>query len=142
MSTLFQSYFKSHKYIPSYRDPTFKGSSEEYTALMQNSTTLYVGGLSETVLEERVWELFQSIGRIKRVVMGVNRLSRVPCGFCFVEFVARRDAEDAVLVFNGFRLDGKYLKIDIDYGYCVGREYGRKAKKRQFDRYVKRQRYF
>jgi nuclear cap-binding protein subunit 2 len=37
-------------------------------------------------MEEQVWELFHRAGDIRRVIMGIDRFSKTPCGFCFVEF--------------------------------------------------------
>ena len=49
------------------------------------STTLYVGGLSNHTRDYQIHELFSSVGRIVRLIMGIDRLKRTPCGFCFVE---------------------------------------------------------
>lgn len=142
MSLHFQSFYTSMKPDTQYKDPTFKGPKEQYTELIQNSTTLYIGNLSETVYEERLWELFSLVGKIKRVIMGISKLTNMPCKFCFVEFYERLDAENGVLLFNGFRLDNKYLNVDYDYGYCEGREYGRKERRKNVGGNHKRQRYY
>ena len=35
---------------------------------------------------EQVYELFSRSGELKRVIMGLDRYTKTPCGFCFVEF--------------------------------------------------------
>jgi hypothetical protein len=49
------------------------------------STLLYVGNLSFYTTEEMIFDLFQRIGPVKRVIMGINKYDKTPCGFCFVE---------------------------------------------------------
>lgn len=62
-----------------------KGTREEYEDLLKKSTTLYVGNLSFFTREEEIYELFGKCGDIKKVVIGLNRIEKTPCGFCFVE---------------------------------------------------------
>ena len=50
-----------------------------------NSTTLYVGNMSFYTTEEQIYELFGKCGEVKRVVMGLDKFKRTPCGFCFIE---------------------------------------------------------
>jgi nuclear cap-binding protein subunit 2 len=52
---------------------------------MNASTTLYVGNLSFYTTEEQIYELFSKAGDIKRIIMGLDRNQKTPCGFCFVE---------------------------------------------------------
>lgn len=61
-------------------------SSEEYQGKLSNSCTLYVGNLSFYTSEEQLYELFSMCGEVKRVVMGLDRIRKTPCGFCFVEY--------------------------------------------------------
>jgi len=53
---------------------------------LENTTTLYVGNLSFHTTEEQIYELFSKVGEVKRVIMGLDRNKKTPCGFCFVEF--------------------------------------------------------
>ena len=61
-------------------------SREEYEEKLQNSTTLYVGNMSFFSSEEQIYELFSMCGEVKRIIMGLDRLKKTPCGFCFVEY--------------------------------------------------------
>ena len=49
------------------------------------SSTVYVGNMSFYTTEEQVYELFSMCGDVKRVIMGLHRANKTPCGFCFVE---------------------------------------------------------
>ena len=63
---------------------------------MRQSTTLYVGNMSFYTTEEQLYELFGKAGDVKRIVMGLDKFKRTPCGFCFVEYYLREDAENAL----------------------------------------------
>ena len=61
-------------------------SSEEYDDKLHNSSTLYIGNMSFFTSEEQVYELFSMCGEVKRIIMGLDRIKKTPCGFCFVEY--------------------------------------------------------
>ncbi|KAG0417801.1 Nuclear cap-binding protein subunit 2, partial [Dictyocoela roeselum] len=96
-----------------------------YREMLSRSTTVYVGHIKSYVSEERIWALFGYCGEIRRVIMGVNRTTLFPCGFCFVEYYDRSSAEKAHNFIDGMKLDGKNMKVDIDYGFREGRQFGR-----------------
>ncbi|TGJ80997.1 hypothetical protein E0Z10_g7755 [Xylaria hypoxylon] len=120
---------------------------------LRNSTTLYVGNLQslkreravanrlnatwgvedanqETyrsfyTTEEQVYELFSKCGEIKRLVMGLDRFQKTPCGFCFVEYYTHQDALDCMKYIGGTKLDERVIRTDLDPGFEEGRQYGR-----------------
>lgn len=69
----------------SYRDSRSSLSYAEQQAQLARSSTLYVGNLSFFTTEEQIYELFSKAGRIRRIIMGLDRNAKTPCGFCFVE---------------------------------------------------------
>eukprot|EP01062_Namystynia_karyoxenos_P073941 TRINITY_DN70757_c0_g1_i1.p2 TRINITY_DN70757_c0_g1~~TRINITY_DN70757_c0_g1_i1.p2 ORF type:complete len:257 (+),score=100.66 TRINITY_DN70757_c0_g1_i1:94-771(+) len=87
-----------------------------YRARLRESTTVYVGNLSFDTPESRLWEIFSATGRIKDLVMGLDRIQKTPCGFCFVEYYDRSDAEDCVRYMRGTRIDDRVVKVDWDKG--------------------------
>ncbi|KAI8660580.1 Nuclear cap-binding protein subunit 2 [Fusarium keratoplasticum] len=92
---------------------------------LANATTLYVGNLSFYTTEEQVYELFSKCGEIKRLVMGLDRFSKTPCGFCFVEYYTHQDALDCLKYIGGTKLDERIIRTDLDPGFEEGRQYGR-----------------
>jgi hypothetical protein len=64
-----------------------QGTSNQMVQDLSASTTLYVGNLSFYTSEEQIYELFSKVGEIKRIIMGLDRNQKTPCGFCFVEYV-------------------------------------------------------
>ncbi|KAF9893376.1 nuclear cap binding complex subunit [Aspergillus nanangensis] len=92
---------------------------------LRNATTLYVGNLSFYTTEEQIHELFAKCGEIKRLVMGLDRFNKTPCGFCFVEYYTHQDALDCLKYVGGTKLDERIIRTDLDPGFEEGRQYGR-----------------
>mmetsp|Transcript_5804 Transcript_5804/g.6643 ORF Transcript_5804/g.6643 Transcript_5804/m.6643 type:complete len:243 (-) Transcript_5804:79-807(-) len=108
-----------------YLDKQRFSSLEEQDAAKNVSRTVYVGNLSFYTSESQVYSLFSHAGSVQRVVMGLHRVNRTPCGFCFVIFDSRYSVESAAKFLNGCVLDGQELKVEIDPGFEEGRQYGR-----------------
>ncbi|KAJ3615828.1 hypothetical protein Zmor_012264 [Zophobas morio] len=108
-----------------YQDLRFPGSKQELKEAIEKSTTLYVGNLSFYTTEEQIYELFSLSGEIKRIIMGLDRYKRTPCGFCFVEFYTQKDAHDCLKYISGTKLDDRIIRCDWDAGFIEGRQFGR-----------------
>lgn len=89
------------------------------------SSTVYIGNLSFYTTEEQVYELFSMAGAIRRIIMGLDRFNKTPCGFCFVEYVSHDDSLKAIRYLNNTKLDDRIIQIDRDPGFTEGRQYGR-----------------
>ncbi|EPQ07139.1 Nuclear cap-binding protein subunit 2 [Myotis brandtii] len=83
----------------------FSADNREHEKLLKESCTLYVGNLSICTSEEQIFELFSRCGDIRNVFMGLDKSKKTPCGFCFVEYYNRADAENAMRFLNGTILD-------------------------------------
>ncbi|URE41234.1 Nuclear cap-binding protein subunit [Musa troglodytarum] len=108
-----------------YRDKRFRGNQEEYERALQASTTVYIGNMSFYTTEEQVYELFSRAGEIKKIIMGLDKNTKTPCGFCFVLYYSREDTEDAVKYISGTMLDDRPIRVDFDWGFEEGRQWGR-----------------
>lgn len=64
----------------------FQGSRNELERLLSKSCTLYIGNLSFYTTDLQIYELFSKCGDVKRVIVGLDRFKKTPCGFCFVEY--------------------------------------------------------
>ncbi|XP_065671131.1 nuclear cap-binding protein subunit 2 [Hydra vulgaris] len=111
--------------LSAYRDQHFKGTRAELERKLETSTTLYVGNLSFYTSEEQIYELFSKSGDVKRIIMGLDRVKKTPCGFCFVEYYFSEGAENAIRYINGTRLEDRIVRSDWDAGFEEGRQYGR-----------------
>jgi len=63
-----------------------QGTRQEQEKKLSTSSTLYIGNLSFFTTEDQIQELFSRAGDIKRIIMGLDKLKKTPCGFCFVEY--------------------------------------------------------
>lgn len=124
-TTNMASLFKDQSKLSAYRDRRFPGTQEEFEQALQNSTTVYIGNMSFYTTEEQVYELFSRAGEIKKIIMGLDKNTKTPCGFCFVLFYSREDTEDAVKYISGTILDDRPIRVDFDWGFVDGRQWGR-----------------
>lgn len=120
--TLFQ---KRRRYQRAPDDDTPHEKSPEPEDKLKDATTLYVGNLSFYTTEEQIHELFSKCGEIKRLIMGLDRFQKTPCGFCFVEYYTHQDALDCLKYVGGTKLDERIIRTDLDEGFQEGRQYGR-----------------
>ncbi len=74
---------------------------------------LYVGNLSYNTSEEDLRDLFSQAGEIKDVALIMDRETRRPKGFGFVEFTNQADAEKAIQMFNDQELDGRRMNVSM-----------------------------
>ncbi|KAF2469370.1 nuclear cap-binding protein subunit 2 [Lindgomyces ingoldianus] len=119
------SSYASSKKRRRYRDDDASRVSPEVEDKLKDATTLYVGNLSFYTTEEQIHELFSKCGEIKRLVMGLDRFQKTPCGFCFVEYYSHQDALDCMKYIGGTKLDERVVRTDLDEGFVEGRQYGR-----------------
>ena len=110
---------------PQYRDNQSGLNQSQVDKLLERSTTIYVGNLNFQTTEETIYSTFIDCGPIKRIIMGVNKITHEPCGFCFVEFFDRESTLNAVIAKGGIIIDGNVIRPDIDRGFEEGRQYGR-----------------
>ena len=124
----------------------FFSTFEAQKQALSTSATVYVGNLAFTTPEDRIFDLFSRCGPIKRVIMGVNRLDKTPCGFCFVEyehsahfscrFHTHEAAQFAVDYITGLVIDDQVIRVEMDWGFSDGRQYGRAKNGGQVRHYV------
>jgi nuclear cap-binding protein subunit 2 len=111
--------------ISQYRDRRFKGTQEEFNHCLATSVTVYVGNMSFYTTEDQLYEVFSKAGDVKRIIMGLDRQRKTPCGFCFVSYYTRSDADACVKYINGTVLDERPIRVDFDWGFQEGRQFGR-----------------
>jgi nuclear cap-binding protein subunit 2 len=90
-----------------------------------STNTLYIGNLSYSTKENQVWEIFNKVGKVKRIIMGLNRYTLTSCGFCFIEFFTKNEALWVISYLNGIKIGNRLIRIDFDEGFKKGRQFGR-----------------
>jgi len=114
-----------------YKDSQSRLERSKQQDFLSKSTTLYIGNLSFYTTEEQIYELFSKCaspedgGGIKRIIMGLDRNTRTPCGFCFVEYYTHAEALASMKHVSGTKLDERIIRCDLDLGYKEGRQFGR-----------------
>ena len=84
------------------------------------SRTVYVGNLGFYTSESQVYAVMSSLaGAVARVIMGLHRATKTPCGFCFVEFCSPESALQCVNIVNGIVLDDRVIRCELDFGFRV-----------------------
>ena len=110
-----------------YMDRQFFSKFEDQVAALRGSKIVYVGNLSFYTSEAQIIASFQRAGPVRRVIMGLNRHTRTPCGFCFVEYFTNEAALDCIAHVSGTTLDDRVIRCELDFGFREGRQFGRGA---------------
>jgi len=117
--------YQELKPLAVYVDKKSGYSKEKWDQAIKVSRTVYVGNLSFFTTEEQIYELFGKCGEVKKVVMGLNRFKKSPCGFCFVEYLTHEQGGQAVNLLNKTTFDERLIRVDFDAGISEGRQFGR-----------------
>jgi nuclear cap-binding protein subunit 2 len=108
-----------------YWDRSHYASPEDQMKALAKSSSLYIGNLAFSTRSRQIRAHFSQLGLVQSIHMGLDRLKKSPCGFCFVEYIERKDALAAVACLSGTKLDGKVIRVELDAGFQAGRQYGR-----------------
>ena len=73
---------------------------------------LYVGGLSYSVTDSQLLELFQSHGTVESAKVITDRDTDRSRGFGFVEMSTQQEAEQAIKALNGTEHEGRNLTVN------------------------------
>jgi len=73
---------------------------------------IFVGNLSRDASEDDVRQAFQAFGQVESVHVIMDRMTRQPKGFCFVEMPAKAEADAAIAGLNGKELKGRKLTVN------------------------------
>ena len=104
-----------------YFDRWFYNSVEDQIAALEKSSTLYVGNLDTSTSEQQLHHFFSRAGPVERIIMGLNKETFMPCGFCFVEFCYPEHAGIALKVLNQTCCNGIIDRRSIDKDEEKGR---------------------
>ncbi|GMH81765.1 hypothetical protein TL16_g09035 [Triparma laevis f. inornata] len=124
--------FKSETNV--YLDRKYYADLTSQLEVSTRSSTVYVGNLifdPEPTPEDLIHAHFSMAGPVDEIIMGINRNTKMPCGFCFVVYEDITSAREAVTMLNGTRLwkvDGSghgIIRVELDPGFKSGRQFGR-----------------
>lgn len=106
-------------------DRTYYNDFDAQLEAYKTTRTVYVGNLSFFTTESQIRETFSVVGPIKRVIMGLNNITKTPCGFCFVEYYTRESYMACLKYLSDTICDDRVVRCDADGGFKPGRQFGR-----------------
>lgn len=74
---------------------------------------LYVGNLSYNTAEDALRTLFEQAGTVSSVDVIKDRMTGNSKGFAFVQMSSQAEADNAIRMFNGYKLDNREIKVSI-----------------------------
>ncbi len=74
---------------------------------------LYVGGLSYSVTDSQLQQLFAGVGTVASAKVIMDRDSNRSRGFGFVEMGTQEEAEKAIATLNGTQHEGRSLTVNM-----------------------------
>jgi len=77
-----------------------------------NKTRVYVGNLDYAATQSDLIGLFGKFGTIKSVVIVLDRVTRLPRGFGFVDYNAEESAQKALAI-NGEAFLSRRLQVEL-----------------------------
>ena len=92
---------------------------------LRGSEWIYIGNLSCATTESQIHEIFSRVGKITKLIMGLNKFTLQPCGFCFIRYASNSQALDAVALCNNLNIDERAVSVQLDFGFRAGRRFGR-----------------
>lgn len=106
-------------------DRKYYNNFQDQLKALKKSRTVYVGNLSFFTTEAQILETFSVVGPVKRVIMGLNMITKTPCGFCFVEYYSQECTAAALKYISDTVCDDRVIRCDADGGFKPGRQFGR-----------------
>src|SRR5262245_6823180 len=76
------------------------------------NNTVYVGGLSFSVTDGKLQEMFQGRGAVESVWVVSDKCTGESRGFGFVEMGSASEAQKAIGALNGTQLEGRTLTVN------------------------------
>ncbi len=74
---------------------------------------IYVGGLSYSVTDEQLQELFAAHGTVESAKVVMDKYTESSRGFGFVEMSTQQEAEQAIAALNGTEHEGRVLTVNV-----------------------------
>lgn len=77
------------------------------------ATKLYVGGLSYSITDDQLRELFETIGKVESAQVIIDRYSNQSKGFGFVEMSDDDEAQKAIKELNNKDVGGRSIMVNV-----------------------------
>ncbi|EFJ08728.1 hypothetical protein SELMODRAFT_7444, partial [Selaginella moellendorffii] len=94
--------------------------------LVPSKSTVYVSNLDFALTNSDLYTIFSKMGKVGKVTVMKDRVTRQSKGVAFILFTAREDAEKAVKAMDGVVLNKRTLKVSIAQDNGRAREFIRR----------------
>jgi nucleolin len=94
------------------RKPISRENSKTESRYVPGTSKLYVGNLPYSVTSDELEELFSSAGKVLDISMIVDKETKRPKGFAFIEMCDCESAEKAVKIFNEKEIGGRSMSVN------------------------------
>ncbi|EFJ06458.1 hypothetical protein SELMODRAFT_47876, partial [Selaginella moellendorffii] len=94
--------------------------------LVPSKSTVYVSNLDFSLTNSDLYTIFSKMGKVGKVTVMKDRVTRQSKGVAFILFTAREDAEKAVKAMDGVVLNKRTLKVSIAQDNGRAREFIRR----------------
>ena len=84
---------------------------------------IYIGNLPFSIKENELKDMFAEFGEVQEAKIILDRYTKQPKGFAFVEMPSNSEADQAIKALNGKFMNGRNIKVNPA-------DSGRKKKKR------------
>ena len=84
---------------------------------------IYIGNLPFSIKENELKDIFAEFGEVQEAKIILDRYTKQPKGFAFVEMPSNSEADQAIKALNGKFMNGRNIKVNPA-------DSGRKKKKR------------
>jgi U11/U12 small nuclear ribonucleoprotein SNRNP31 len=91
--------------------------------LCPSKSTIYVGNLDYNLTNNDIAKLFEPFGKVAKVTVVKDRITRESKGVAFILFVKKEEASLAVSAMNGREINGRTIKVSIAVDNGRAREF-------------------
>lgn len=99
-------------------------------------TNLFVGGLSYSITDQDLENMFKNYGQVSRAQVIIDRQTRQSKGFGFVEMPNDDEAQKAIQELNGKKIDDRLISVSVakpreprPFGFASGRSSNHSARR-------------
>jgi len=86
-------------------------NSEEVSTPSQDAKSLYIGDLENDVTEAQLFELFSAVSFVKSVKICLQKQTKKPLGYGYINFYQREEAEKALKELNFTKINDRKCRL-------------------------------
>ncbi len=72
---------------------------------------IHVASLTRDITEEKLRKMFEAFGKVVKVNIAIDKISRKPSGFAFVEMAEKAEGDAAIAALHKKAVDGQVITL-------------------------------